>query len=39
MEIPFGFWASMGSVNHVLDWDSELLMGRGNFKGKGRPTV
>ena len=31
-----GLWALMCQRNHVLDW-VQILMGRGNIGGKGRP--
>jgi len=37
IEMPFGLWAQVGPKNHVLDGDTDLSMGRGNFWGKSRP--
>jgi len=40
-EMPFGLWAWMGPMNHVLDGrlGVQIPMGRGNFKGQGWPVV
>jgi len=35
IELPFGLWARVGPVNHVLDGGADLPMGKGNFWGKG----
>ena len=37
IEMPFVFWAGMGTRNKILDGGPGLPMGRGNFWGKGRP--
>ena len=40
IEMPFGLRTQVGPGNHVLDGDSDPLMGRGNFEGgKGRVIV
>ena len=39
IEMLFGFWASMGPRNHVLDGGSDRLMGRGSFEGEVPPPI
>jgi len=40
IEMPFGLMTRVGPVNHVLNGDPDLPMGRGNFEGeKGCPIV
>jgi len=39
IEMPFGLRTRVGPGKHVLDGGTDLIMGRGNFEGKGRPIV
>jgi len=39
IEMPSGLWTQVGPGNHVLDGGPDSPMHRGNFKGKGQPTV
>ena len=39
IEIPFGLWAQVGSMNHTLDGGSDHPMQKGNFLGDLCKTV
>jgi len=39
IEVPFGLKTQVGPRNHVLDGRPDPLVGKGNFLGKGRPSV
>ena len=38
IDMPFGFWTPVGPRNRVL-LGVQMLMGNGNFEGKGRLIV
>ena len=39
IEMPFWLWTKVGQRNHVLNESSVPPTQRGNFQGKGLPTV
>ena len=39
INMPFGLRTWVGPRNHVLDGGPDLPIGRGTFKGEGRPIV